>query len=388
MNHVPSLAKRSTISNRLLNKPGMIESAYQQLLLENKLVADPKQAKVVQALQSLHDELMDSRANGLNIIDRLTTLISNNKGEQAIQGLYIWGGVGRGKTFLMDLFFNNLHSQKKLRLHFHRFMQQAHTMMKTYRSEPDPLRLVAAEFATKAEILCFDEFFVNDIGDAMILAGLLKGLFENNVALIATSNVEPCQLYKDGLQRERFLPTITLLQQHTRIIHLDGEIDHRFEFLQKNDLYNSPINVDSHDWLEHTFLNLATERSNESWEKLIINDREIQSIRHADGIAWFDFKELCDTPRNASDYIAIAKEFNTVLLSHVPVFEDKDDQARRFITLIDEFYDRNVKLILSAEATADKLYTSTRLKDEFTRTTSRLTEMQSHNYLEKPHHPN
>ncbi len=365
----------------------MIESAYQQLLLENKLVADPNQKIIVQALQDLHDDLVGSNEDDSSIINRFTTLLSN-KQKQCPKGLYIWGGVGRGKTFLMDLFFNNFHSQKKLRLHFHRFMEQAHSMMKAYRSEQDPLRLVAAEFATKAEILCFDEFFVNDIGDAMILAGLLRGLFENNVALIATSNVEPSLLYKDGLQRERFLPTIELLQEHTRVMRLEGDIDHRFEFLQKNELYNSPIDVESHDWLEHTFLNLATERSNESWERLKINDREIQSIRHAEGIAWFDFKELCDGPRNASDYIAIAKEFNTVLLSHVPIFNGKDDQARRFITLIDEFYDRNVKLILSAEATPAKLYEGNRLQAEFERTTSRLTEMQSHEYLEKQHKPN
>ncbi len=366
----------------------MIESVYQALLDGNEIVEDLNQRKVVQALQVLHDELSSENPEDSTIIDRFTTFLSRKSNTRSIQGLYIWGGVGRGKTFLMDLFFSNLHFQDKLRLHFHRFMEQAHKMLKNYRDQPDPLKLVAKEFSDKAKVLCFDEFFVNDIGDAMILAGLLEGLFENNVALIATSNVEPSLLYKDGLQRERFLPTIELLQQHTKIIHLDGEIDHRFEFLQKNDLYNSPIDVDSHDWLEHSFLNLATERSNESWEKLKINDREIQSIRHAEGIAWFDFKELCDGPRNASDYIAIAREFNTVLLSHVPIFNGKDDQARRFITLIDEFYDRNVKLILSAEATPDKLYIGSRLSAEFERTSSRLIEMQSHEYLEKQHHPN
>lgn len=364
----------------------MIESVYQALVDSNELIEDANQRAVVLALQDLHNELSNEKVDDATIINRFTTFLSRRSNTQSIQGLYIWGGVGRGKTFLMDLFFSNLHFQDKLRLHFHRFMEQVHSMLKDYRDQPDPLKLVAKEFSSKAKVLCFDEFFVNDIGDAMILAGLLEGLFENNVALITTSNVEPSQLYKNGLQREKFLPTIELLKQHTKIIHLDGEIDHRFEFLKKNDLYNFPITVDSHDWLEHKFLNLATERSNESWEKLEINGRAIQSIRHAKGIAWFDFKELCDSPRNASDYIAIARQFNTVLLSHVPIFDGKDDQARRFITLIDEFYDRNVKLILSAEGTADKLYLGTRLKDEFSRTTSRLTEMQSHKYLEKAHH--
>ncbi len=365
----------------------MIESVYQALLDSNELVEDPNQKSVIQALQILHDELSADNSEDSTIIDRFTTFLSRKSNTRSIQGLYIWGGVGRGKTFLMDLFFSNLHFQDKLRLHFHRFMDQAHKMLKNHRDKPDPLKLVAKEFSEKAKVLCFDEFFVNDIGDAMILAGLLEGLFENNVALIATSNVEPSLLYKDGLQRERFLPTIDLLQKHTKVIHLEGETDHRFEFLQSNDVYNSPIDDNSRDWLKHSFLNLANERVEQSWEKIKINDREIQTIQHTDTVAWFDFKEICDGPRSSADYIAIAKQFNTVLISHVPILEGKDDQARRFITMVDEFYDRNVKLILSAEAAPDKLYAGSRLNAEFERTTSRLTEMQSHEYLEKQHHP-
>jgi len=366
----------------------MIEFVYQALIDSEQLVEDPNQRKVIQALQVLHDELSADNLDDSTIIDRFTTFLSRNSNTRTIQGLYIWGGVGRGKTFLMDLFFSNLHFQDKLRLHFHRFMDQAHSMLKNYRDEPDPLKLVAKELSTKAKVLCFDEFFVNDIGDAMILAGLLEGLFENNVALIATSNVEPSLLYKDGLQRERFMPTIQLLQEHTKIIHLEGETDHRFEFLQTNDVYNHPIDDSSRDWLKHNFLNLANERVESSWERIKINDRKIQTIQHTDTVAWFDFKEICDGPRSASDYIAIAKQFNTVLISHVPIFNGKDDQARRFINMVDEFYDRNVKLILSAEASPAKLYEGTRLEAEFGRTTSRLTEMQSHEYLEKQHQPN
>ena len=365
----------------------MIESVYQALLDSNQLVEDLNQKNVIQALQVLHDELSDDNPDDSTIIDRFTTFLSRTSNTKTIQGLYIWGGVGRGKTFLMDLFFSNLHFQDKLRLHFHRFMDQAHTMLNNYRDEPDPLKLVAKEFSSKAKVLCFDQFFVNDIGDAMILTGLLEGLFENNVALIATSNVEPSLLYKNGLQRERFLPTIKLLQEHTKIVQLEGEIDHRFEFLQTNDVYNYPIDDSSRDWLKHNFLNLANERVEQSWEKIKINDREIQTIQHTDTVAWFDFKEICDSPRSASDYIAIAKQFNTVLISHVPIFNGKDDQARRFINMVDEFYDRNVKLILSAEASPVKLYEDTRLEAEFGRAASRLTEMQSHEYLEKQHQP-
>ncbi len=366
----------------------MIESAYKELLNKHRLVEDLKQKKVVQALQALYDELNQNNPEDSTIIDRVAALLSRSSSANNIKGLYIWGGVGRGKTLLMDLFFSNLGTQEKLRLHFHRFMDEANKMLKKYRDESDPLKLVAKEFASKAKVLCFDEFFVNDIGDAMIISGLLEGLFDNNVVLIATSNVEPYSLYKNGLQRERFLPTIKLLQEHTKVIELDGEIDHRFEFLQTSDVYNCPIDELSQDWLEHSFLNLATERNEASWEKIQINNRAIQTIRHTDSIAWFDFKEICDGPRSASDYISLAKQFNTVLISHVPVFKNKEDQARRFINLIDEFYDRNVKLILSAESNPDELYQGSRLIDEFKRTASRLIEMQSHEYLEKQHHPN
>ncbi len=365
----------------------MITSAYEDLLHKHQLVEDVQQKKVVLALQDLYDELDTSNPDDSTIIDRVVAILAKNSNTDYIKGLYIWGGVGRGKTFLMDLFFSNLHTSKKIRLHFHRFMDDVHKMLKNYRDKPDPLKLVADEFAAKAKVLCFDEFYVNDIGDAMILSGLLEGLFENNVVLITTSNVEPSLLYKDGLQREKFLPAIKLLQEHTKVIELDGEIDHRFEFLQKNDMYNSPIDVSSHDWLEHAFLNVANERSNASWEKIEINGRPIQTIRHTNNVAWFDFKEICDGPRSAADYIDIAKQFNAVLISHVPIFANKDDQARRFINLVDEFYDRNVKLILSAEAMPEELYCGSRLCDEFKRTTSRLTEMQSHEYLEKQHNP-
>ena len=366
----------------------MIEAAYQKLLSNKHLVKDSNQEKIVRALQDLYDELDTNNPEDSTIIDRVAAILSRNTNANNIKGLYIWGGVGRGKTFLMDLFFSNLHTQEKLRLHFHRFMDEVHKLLKNYRDEPDPLKLVAKKFANKAKVLCFDEFFVIDIGDAMIFSGLLKGLFDNNVVLIATSNVKPGSLYKNGLQRERFLPAIKLLQEQTKVIELDGEIDHRFEFLQTNDVYNSPINESSQDWLEHNFLNLASERNEASWEKIQINDRALQTIKHGDGIAWFDFKEICDGPRSASDYICLAKQFHTILISHVPIFETQDDQARRFINLVDEFYDRHVKLILSAEKTPGKLYRGTRLNQEFKRTSSRLTEMQSHEYLEKQHHPN
>ncbi len=365
----------------------MIESIYQELLEKKQLVKDSNQKKVVQALQALYDALDTNNSKGLAITDSIVNLWRRKSNKYKIKGLYIWGGVGRGKTFLMDLFFSSLHTQKKLRLHFHHFMDEAHKILKNHRNKPDPLKLVAGEFANKAQMLCIDEFSVSDIGDAMILSGLLAGLFANGVILITTSNTEPGFLYKNGLQRERFMPAIKLLQRHTNVIELGGETDHRFEFSRIGDVYNFPINALSQDWLEHNFLNLATQKNETSWEKIQINGRHLQTIRHTDTIVWLDFKAICSGPRNTSDYISLANQFNTILISHVPVFKDKDDQAKRFINLVDTIYDRNVKLILSAEAKPDELYRGLRLNDEFKRTASRLVEMQSHQYLEKQHHP-
>ncbi|MCY4641664.1 MAG: cell division protein ZapE [Gammaproteobacteria bacterium] len=364
----------------------MIESAYRKLLDTQQIVQDSEQKNTVMALQTLQHNLNRHKPNA-TLFSRITTFLSCKPCDANIKGLYIWGGIGRGKTFLMDLFFSNLHIQNKLRLHFHKFMDEAHEMLKNHRNKVDPLKRVAREFSDKAKVLCLDEFLVNDIGDAMIISELLKGLFENNTILVTTSNIEPDLLYKNGLQRERFLPAIDLLQIHTNIIRLGGETDYRFETLQTEGVYNTPVNEASQDWLEHHFLSLSPEKNDGSWGKIQIKGRTLQAIRYSTKIAWFDFGELCAGPRSTSDYIELAKRFNTILISHVPVFKNRDDQARRFINLVDEFYDRNVKLILSAEAYPDSLYQGSRLHSEFRRTTSRLTEMQSLEYLEKQHHP-
>ena len=365
----------------------MIESAYRKLLETRQIVQDLEQRKTVLALQALHDRV-NHHDSSPTLLDRIKRCLPNKQDPVEFKGLYIWGGIGRGKTFLMDLFFSNLHIQNKLRLHFHQFMDEAHGQLKQCRNEPDPLKRVARIFADKAKVLCIDEFFVHDIGDAMIISGLLQGLFDHKIVLVATSNTRPDQLYADGLQRERFLPTIDLLQTHTDVVQLDGESGYRFELMQIEGIYNTPINDTSQDWLEHHFLSLCAEKNDGSWGKIQIRNRNLQSIRHSAKIAWFDFRELCAEPRSTSDYIELARRFNAVLISHVPVFKDKDDQARRFINLVDEFYDRNVKLILSAEAWPDSLYRGSRLNEEFKRTVSRLNEMQSLEYLEKQHHPN
>ena len=365
----------------------MIESDYLKLLDTGQIALDSDQKETLQALQNLQHKLEQHDPNQ-SLFSRISTILSGKSDAENIKGLYIWGRVGRGKTFLMDLFFSNLHVKKKLRLHFHQFMNESHELLKKHSNKKNPLKWVAQEISEKAAVLCIDEFFINDIGDAMIISGLLHGLFKNKTVLVTTSNIKPNQLYKNGLQRESFLPAIDLLQTHTDIIQLRGETDYRFESMQIEGMYNTPVDEQSLDWLEHHYLSLSSEKNDGSWGIIQIGSRTLQTIRHSAKIAWFDFNELCAGPRSTSDYTELAKQFNTILISHVPVLKNKDDQARRFINLVDEFYDRNVKLILSAEASPDSLYQGSQLSDEFMRTTSRLTEMQSLEYLEKQHNPN
>ncbi len=305
--------------------------------------------------------------------------------QPAARGLYIWGGVGRGKTMLMDWFFASLPPGVALRMHFHRFMQRVHRDLGTFKGNANPLHKVADGLAAEGRILCFDEFFVSDIGDAMLLGELLKALFERGVLLVATSNVEPARLYENGLQRSRFLPAIDLLQTNTEVHWLDGPVDYRLRVLEKAELYHSPLDAAADESLQRSFLALATGAPRDDVE-LMVESRLIVARKIADDVAWFSFSALCEGPRSQNDYIELAREFHTVLLSDVPVFTTrKEDAARRFISLVDEFYDRSVKLIISAAAPIADLYQGSRLRFEFDRTQSRLLEMQSQDYLGRLH---
>jgi cell division protein ZapE len=298
--------------------------------------------------------------------------------------MYIWGGVGRGKTWLMDLFYENLPIEKKQRIHFHRFMQRIHGALNTHQNERDPLKLIAAEWAQDCRLLCLDEFFVVDIADAMLLAGLLKALFNHGVTLVTTSNLAPTELYRDGLQRAKFLPAIDMLQTHTQVMQLGGELDFRLRILELSGIYHWPLNAQAHANLAASFARMAASPAMNC--ELDINDRPFKVKGRGDGVVWFDFSELCDQPRGSIDYIEIARAFNTVLISNVrAMLEDDANTARRFITMIDEFYDRGVKLLMSAETSVENLYEGQRLAFEFERTISRLTEMQTHDYLARPH---
>jgi len=304
---------------------------------------------------------------------------------ETVRGLYIWGGVGRGKTFLMDLFFESLDFEQKKRVHFHRLMRDVHERMKMLSFVADPLDKIAGQIAQETRVLCFDEFFVSDIGDAMILGRLLKGLFSRGVTLVATSNSRPDDLYRDGLQRQRFLPAIQLLNDYTDVVNMDGGTDYRLRLLERAGTYQHPDDDEARAHLRFYFDETASVSIAENID-LDINGRPVRARRAAKGVAWFDFHDICDGPRSQADYIELARWYPSIIISGVPQFDKtRDDQARRFISLVDEFYDRQVKLVLSADVGIRDLYTGRRLAFEFERTASRLVEMQSSKYLALPH---
>jgi cell division protein ZapE len=341
---------------------------------------DPAQAKVVALFDELRDRLIAAKPKRL-----LGKLLSGGKQHELQRGLYVWGGVGRGKTWLMDLFFQSLPFRDKQRSHFHRFMQSVHDELKKHKEQADPLDLVADRIAQKARILCFDELFVTDIADAMLLGNLFRGLFKRGVTLVATSNVAPDDLYKDGLQRARFVPAIRLLKEHTQVIHMDGGADYRLRLLERAHTWFDTRASASTVELEKLFDAIAAEPGATD-TTLILNHRRLRAHRHADGAIWFAFKELCEGPRGQADYIEIARCYHTVFLTDVPVLgPDAENAARRFISLVDEFYDRAVKLIVCAAAPVPELYRGSKLAFEFERTKSRLIEMQSQDYLSRPH---
>lgn len=359
---------------------------YQADLQREDFSHDPAQEEAVRLLQDLFERLVDADTSRDGGLGGLLSRFRKREAETEV-GLYFWGGVGRGKTYLVDTFFECLPFERKLRTHFHRFMQRVHGELADLEGQKNPLDIVAERLADEARVLCFDEFFVTDIGDAMILGGLMEALFARGVTLVATSNIVPEKLYENGLQRQRFLPAIALVEKYTQIVNVDGGIDYRLRTLQQAELYHSPLDDEADISLEQSFERLAPEPG-KHWERIEINKRYITCRRLADDVAWFDFAELCDGPRSQNDYIELARIFHAVLISGVPAFgPDKDDQARRFVNLVDEFYDRNVKVVLAAEKPLLELYEGGRLEFEFQRTQSRLQEMQSFEYLAREHRP-
>lgn len=304
-----------------------------------------------------------------------------------VPGLYLWGGVGRGKTHLCDLFFEELPFPEKTRLHFHRFMQQIHTDLRKLDGVENPIETIAEDWASRVRLLLLDEIHVNDITDAMLLGGLLTALFERGVTLVTTSNVPPSGLYKDGLQRARFLPAIAQICKHTMVVEMMGITDYRLRLLQTEPIYcvsefvEGRASAQIQAAMQAHFERLTVEGVDDR-EGIELNGRVLPLLGRSADLVWFSFDTLCNTPRSTEDYIEIASVFGTVLISDIPVMDEmSSDAARRFVNLIDEFYDRHVKLVVSAEATADKLYTGKRLAFEFDRAASRLFEMQTTDYL-------
>lgn len=358
---------------------------YQHDLQREDFQHDESQQATVEKLQALHDLLIAAPGENTGLLQRLF----RNRRAATVPGLYLWGGVGRGKTYLMDSFYESLPFQDKLRVHFHRFMRRVHRDLTRFKGEKNPLKKVAQGIATEARVLCFDEFFVSDIGDAMILGTLMEELFARGVTLVATSNIAPDGLYHNGLQRQRFLPAIELINKHCEVVNVDGGVDYRLRTLTRADLYHYPLDAGAEPALREVFENLVP--SPEEIRKgvmLEVEGRDIAARYVGEDVVWFDFAALCGGPRSQNDYIELAREFHAVLVGEVPrLHREVDDAARRFVNMVDEFYDRNVKLALSAEVPLDELYGGGKLDFEFARTRSRLLEMQSHEYLARPHKP-
>jgi len=359
-------------------------SRYQAAVAELGLSEDPAQRRAVAVLDRVARQLA-ARPHPRPLPGLLRRLLPAPPVQQPVRGAYLWGGVGRGKTLLMDLFFASLPFDDKVRYHFHRIMSRVHGQLAGLRDTPDPLALIADDFARDARVICFDEFFVADIADAMLLGRFIEALLQRGVTLVATSNSAPEDLYRGGLQRQRFLPAIDLLVKNTEVVHVDGLVDYRLRVLEAAEIWHSPLDEAADRNLERYFHDIAPERGTSN-TRLEVLGRWIAARRLAEGIAWFDFAALCDGPRSQEDYIQVARDFQTVLLSGVPrLDETQEDAARRFIALVDEFYDRRVNLIVSAAEPISRIYTGSRLQREFERTRSRLLEMQSLEYLAAGH---
>jgi cell division protein ZapE len=352
------------------------KQSYQQDLLSGDFSPDPFQQNAVEMLDKLYHELIREHKQ------RRRSNFFFRKNERA-KGIYLWGKVGTGKSYLMSTFFNCLPFQEKKRIHFHEFMRNIHQELRDFQGEKDPLTAIAKQWAKKTFVLCFDEFFVSDIADAMILGRLFTSLFSEGVCLVATSNVLPDELYKNGLQRERFLPAIMLLKDHIHIINVDNNIDYRLQKTQPAGIYFSPLNDSAKKMMIDAFHYYANEDAG-THESLSISNRTIEVIRHTENIAWFNFHVLCETLRSTGEYLFIAEHYPVVMISDVPcLFNKKPDVIIRFIHLVDVLYDKHVLVIMSAETAIEDLYKGKEYIFEFQRIKSRLTEMQSQLYTQE-----
>jgi cell division protein ZapE len=351
-----------------------VRQLYERTLAERGYTADEAQLHAIAALERCENEWADYKARRRNAITKLLVR------PPIPRGVYLWGGVGRGKSFLMDCFFQAVPLTRKTRLHFHEFMREVHRELQDLKGTVNPLEELGRRIARRYRLICFDEFHVADVTDAMILHRLLQALFDNRVSIVTTSNFHPDGLYPNGLHRDRILPAIELLKQHLEVIHVDAGNDYRRRSLEQVEMYHCPLGPDADARMEQAFERLAEARDVDP--VLHIEHRELRCVRRAGGVVWFDFRTLCGGPRSQNDYLEIAARFHTVLLSNVPQMPPRlASEARRFTWLVDVLYDRRVKLVISAAVPADQLYTEGPLAHEFPRTVSRLAEMQSAEFL-------
>ncbi len=355
-----------------------VRQAYEAELAAKGFKSDPAQLRAVDALERCAQEWGAYKQSRSNTLKKLINR------PQVPRGVYMYGGVGRGKSFLMDCFFNAVPIKRKVRLHFHEFMREVHRELAGLQGTQNPLDVLGARIAKRYKLICFDEFHVADITDAMILHRLLAALFDNGVGFVTTSNFKPDDLYPGGLHRERILPAIELLNQRMEVVNVDNGTDYRRRTLEQVELYHTPLGHEADAAMNEAFTRLAS--GGDEDPVLHIESREIKARRRAGGVVWFDFKQLCGGPRSQNDYLEIASQFHTLLLSDVPHMPVRmASEARRFTWLVDVLYDRRVKFILSAEVAPELLYTEGPLAHEFPRTVSRLNEMQSAEYLALPH---
>ena len=367
-----------------------LRKLYLQQLREHGYQSDAVQDAVIGKLESLRTRLIEAHAQRMRPMRRLLTAIGRGSAPHAPRGLYLWGGVGRGKTWMMDLFYRSVPFPERRRRHFHRFMHEVHTALKALQQQDAPLEKLAAGIARDTQLLCFDELFVPDIADAMILGGLFAGLLRRGVTLVTTSNSPPHELYRDGLQRQRFLPTIQLLEQHLEVVAVEGATDYRLRRLTRAGTYLPVHSADTSQRLATLFTELTNDNQDNGHAAASIEvaDRAVPVVRAGGGVVWFAFAAICTGPRSQDDYIEIARNYQAVIVEDVPVFDERlENEARRFIALVDELYDRRVKLIVSAAASPRELYRGNHLAAAFERTVSRLTEMQSAEYLAREHLP-
>lgn len=347
---------------------------YNDSLKKGLIQSDVEQVKVLDRLQKVYDCLIIEQKKRFGWC---SFLHKNN----VVQGLYVWGGVGIGKTFMMDCFYHALPFKQKMRMHFHMFMQRVHDELRKHQGEMDPLQTIASEIASQTLVICFDEFYVSDIADAMLLGRLFKALFAKGVCLVATSNIEPDDLYKNGLQRLQFLPAIALIKANTDTVHITSHMDYRLRHLKEAGVFYAPLGPSSDEKMQKAF-DLLTLGYKIETSPVNINGRLIQIKKQANHVIWFDFNDICSIPRSQHDYLEIANVYKTVFISDIPIIpETASDTIRLFVNLIDVLYDARVKLVISAAESVPELYSRGHMTLEYARTHSRLVEMQSQEYF-------